>query len=658
MSLVAWWPLNGNLKNYAHVGGSLIATDTSVNTITVDGKIGKTYTNTSNTAGTLLSEETFNLGPNQSMFCWIYMTSVYNSSNLNAIMGQHRYSYNGGKGMNMGLTVRYASATSGYLSVNTATSTGRTYNEYYGKTLLTTGKWYHVGYTYDGSNIRLYVNGILDATYAFTGQVFASDYFGAFMWSLSGSSLGTREAHPNYIPKGKINDIRIYNHTLSNKEVYNLAKGLILHYGFESSTTFGFDNSGFGYNGTISNVSSTSTTSGRGISSAVFNGSSSYIDTPFLKSDILSSNWTIMFWLYSKDNNASGNVNRAVYFGDYGLTDGTKFNIEKTAAGALRVWCNGGSNDLNTALTIPYQTWAHIAITYMPGTLKVYLNGELKDTKTVTISSTKSSGGFRLGRDSRTGDTAFNGNMANLKIFTTTLSLEDIKAESKRVKGIDRNGSSYVAAVYELDVDRSCVSKSSVQRINYLTEVIQMEDGSYWLQVSHHNNKGGTNLFSSTDAFETEFIYHNDECWAAFNLIKSHGFYNNKYEFMAFEQLGTGNNFAIRRWSQTVNPFTATYATAKKDSGNFTAISNIPSMNGGMYKMDSTNTYFCICNATSGNWYGAFGASSKHGNGIPTFNNSTTAGVLDLFVRISPTDALRYKEFKGGVVSTFNLIEN
>jgi hypothetical protein len=45
-----------------------------------------------------------------------------------------------------------------------------------------------------------------------------------------------------------------------------------------------------------------------------------------------------------------------VYLGDYGLTDGTKFNIEKTAAGALRVWLNGGSNDTYfNDFTIPYK---------------------------------------------------------------------------------------------------------------------------------------------------------------------------------------------------------------------------------------------------------------------------------------------------------------
>ena len=78
------------------------------------------------------------------MFCWLYMTDVCSSSSLNAIMGQHRYNYNSGKGMNMGLTVKYISSTTGYLSMNTATSSGRTYNTYTSSAVLSAGKWYHV----------------------------------------------------------------------------------------------------------------------------------------------------------------------------------------------------------------------------------------------------------------------------------------------------------------------------------------------------------------------------------------------------------------------------------------------------------------------------------------------------------------------------------
>ena len=68
MSLVAWWPLNGDLQD--KVGGNdLVATNTSVNTLNNNGKIGKTYQNASNTAGSMISTNTFLLPSTQSMFC-------------------------------------------------------------------------------------------------------------------------------------------------------------------------------------------------------------------------------------------------------------------------------------------------------------------------------------------------------------------------------------------------------------------------------------------------------------------------------------------------------------------------------------------------------------------------------------------------------------
>lgn len=244
MSLVGWYPLiNNSLKDYAGRLGDLTATNTSVISYSANGKIGSTFNNTSHTAGTLLSTNTINLGPNQSMFCWVKLNDIYSGSSLNAIMGQHRFNYNGtNKGCNMGLTIKYVSSTAGYLSVNTSTLSGRTFNTYVGGTLLSTGKWYHLGYTYDGTTIRLYVDGDEDGSYSLSDMVLGEDYFGAYMWSLSGSSLGTRSAYGDYVMTGCLNDIRIYNHTLSLKEIKELSKALVLHYTFDHSSVEGTTN--------------------------------------------------------------------------------------------------------------------------------------------------------------------------------------------------------------------------------------------------------------------------------------------------------------------------------------------------------------------------------------------------------------------------------
>lgn len=221
MALQVWLPLNGDVKNYG-VSGNLQFTGTSTNAV---GKVTtNSQENNSNTTGGYVSNIPIDLGMKQSMFCWVNFNSFYATSSLTGVLGQHRYSSNQG----MGITAKYVSNSTGYLSVNTGNGSSRTFVTYCGNTLLSSDKWYHVGYTYDGNTVTLYVNGNVDGTFAISDMKIVSDYLILFAWSLNGTSGTTY--HANYRLKGKLNDVRIYDHCLSLKEVKNLAKGLMLHY--------------------------------------------------------------------------------------------------------------------------------------------------------------------------------------------------------------------------------------------------------------------------------------------------------------------------------------------------------------------------------------------------------------------------------------------
>ena len=190
------------------------------------GKLGKTYDNSSRTAGGFRTSDVVDLGSAQSMFCWFRFVSLSNNSELGCgIISQHRYPKNTG----LGITVKYVSSTTGYLSANTGTGTSRTYNTYCGSTLLQANTWYHVGITYDGTNVlKLYVNGVCDGTHNVGQMSTPADYLMLYCWSLSSSSGAT--VHNNYVLNGAINDARVYDECLSPKEVEILARGLVLHY--------------------------------------------------------------------------------------------------------------------------------------------------------------------------------------------------------------------------------------------------------------------------------------------------------------------------------------------------------------------------------------------------------------------------------------------
>ena len=223
MSLRVWLPLNGDLRNQG-ISDLIFSAASSNTTTNANGKIGTCYTNNSHSVGGLISDKPILLGSQYSMCCWFKFTDLEASSSLGGgLVSQHRYSKNTG----FGLTIKYVSSTTGYLSVNTGTGSARTYNTYCGTTLLQANTWYHACGTYDGTNIKIYVNGILEKTQAYTMSA-PEDYLTIFCWSLSGSSGAA--IHGNYKLNGALNDVRIYDHCLSAAEVKEIAQGLILHY--------------------------------------------------------------------------------------------------------------------------------------------------------------------------------------------------------------------------------------------------------------------------------------------------------------------------------------------------------------------------------------------------------------------------------------------
>lgn len=87
---------------------------------------------------------------------------------------------------------------------------------------MTYGQWNHFVGTFDGSNLKTYLNGILVNTKAITNTKLDRPKL----------TIGARCRGSNYdcYFKGKLNDIRIYDHALSPLKVKQISQGLILHY--------------------------------------------------------------------------------------------------------------------------------------------------------------------------------------------------------------------------------------------------------------------------------------------------------------------------------------------------------------------------------------------------------------------------------------------
>lgn len=88
------------------------------------------------------------------------------------------------------------------------------------KTRLESGKWYHVAGTYDGKELRIYINGKLENTASYSGPL-RSDNAPVF---LGGGNLSSIEWGNHFTANCLLDEVRIYNRALSESEIARLAQ--------------------------------------------------------------------------------------------------------------------------------------------------------------------------------------------------------------------------------------------------------------------------------------------------------------------------------------------------------------------------------------------------------------------------------------------------
>ena len=158
-----------------------------------------------------------------------------------------------------------------------------------------------------------------------------------------------------------------------------------------------------------------------------FNGSTSCINITYSEiPNILNGDFSICMWIYNNDNGG-----RSILFGSYALTGGF-FNLEKQTNNKIRFYWNGSPdyNPGNAVLTT--SAWTHLIITRKDTLISIYINGVLTDQGTYTLSTVPSTNvNYRLGRDSRSDATAFNGKMNDFRLYSHALSPKEIEILSR-----------------------------------------------------------------------------------------------------------------------------------------------------------------------------------------------------------------------------------
>lgn len=651
MSLQVWLPLTKDLRNIgvSDLEFSYINEDEDKTSIVNNNKFTKACYNNATSGGGILSDKKINLGKNQSMFCWINSTIFHSGGDgvlSNVINAANNYN-------NMGLIFsRITDTTANICAYRTSmTTNSKSYNAHKSTTVLNANQWYHVGYTYDGTTVKIYINGVLDKSYTYTDQTFAEARI-----SIIAPSFQTDGETPNttYEDIGYINDVRIYDHTLTAREVKLISRALVAHFPLNETScngTIAYDTSGFNNNGTIKTAPTFNTTgkNPRYNNAMVFNGSQF---VALGRSAMVKDEITVCGWVYCDPfSSAYGRL--------ASCTEGGGWNFEITS-GKIRFPVGTGTTS-NTYLTAnAHQTtlsamgteWHFIAGTYDGFSAKMYIDGVVGTAVATTGSETKTpifynaNNGIFIGceagsnADGSSGTSAYTtGLISDFRIYATALSADDIMDLYTNSAYIDKTGILYSPEFIEYDYVEGTMSTIATgikkkETSSALFTELYTYAGNTYMKILSHDNKEGTVYFTSSNCMKCNEpnlysrLYLLESLDSLFNI-------DGKYEFLSVAPIEYPG--IVFRWTQTNNPYTTTAVTG------FVSLEN--SVYAGICKRTSNNA--CLAQTSTGNWWMAFGVYVAYQGGLPGIRGNGGSAIIknleELYVRIDETKLRMFK---------------
>lgn len=209
MALQIWLPLNGDLHNQG-LNQNITVTNNAA-TVNNNGKIGKCYS--FNGTSSTIYNRNISINCNKlSLCCWIYRTTSHTGEGYICALNNGAGYADCAIGLSCSTSTKVVFVAGGNSSLNTT---------------IAANTWNHLAVTYDGNKITGYLNGnkigTVNNTTILTKKQFAI-----------GCRCNSTNNFLYYFP-GKINDVRLYDHCLTDKEVEKISQGLVLHYQLNKS---------------------------------------------------------------------------------------------------------------------------------------------------------------------------------------------------------------------------------------------------------------------------------------------------------------------------------------------------------------------------------------------------------------------------------------
>jgi hypothetical protein len=211
---LAYWTLDNTLTDATGNGNTLTNNGA---TYTTSGKINGAYNFDGN--NDYLSRNSFLSGQSFSFSVWVKFDTLAESTGINSIIG---YRIDTGNFNWKFITVSNAGVATFYIRAGAGTLYAVT-----GTTTITTGNWFHIVGTFDGTVGKLYINNNLEDTETGTPGTFGA----------TGIAIGTQLGRLTDYTDGIIDEVGVWTRALTAAEVtelYNSGNGL--QYPFSSVT--------------------------------------------------------------------------------------------------------------------------------------------------------------------------------------------------------------------------------------------------------------------------------------------------------------------------------------------------------------------------------------------------------------------------------------
>ncbi|MGB1316879.1 MAG: LamG-like jellyroll fold domain-containing protein, partial [Flavobacteriales bacterium] len=430
-------PTNGLQFHYSFNTGSAIDASGNNNNGTANNI---TYTNdrfgNTSSAAVFNGTNAYIAPPNSMLSSAAVSVSIWikTANNNRPILGQQSRAYPSGG--NTHVPVLYL-RNNGQLNAGFWTGSQRNLNT--STTNLANSQWHHIVISADGSGQDIYIDGVNTRTNGNARQNLNMIY-SAIGAARTSSWPGITAGTMRYF-SGEMDDVRVYNRTLTSSEVTTLFNEVnitipnfqqtVAEYSFNAANTR--DTSGNGNHATGTNVTYTADRFGNANHAANFNtgtATNAYITLPnnsFLKTELSLSAWfkttSVGEVLISYQSNAIGIASGAFVPVAYVRTDST-LNVG--------FWRNSITNSVNVPTKVADNAWHHLVISIGSTGQDIYLDDSLINTSPNThnilqMPNTYLGGGATTNWPNiASGTQYFSGAMDDFKLYNLKLDSSDV----------------------------------------------------------------------------------------------------------------------------------------------------------------------------------------------------------------------------------------